>query len=112
MVTKDNAGKILSRIDNIPLYLHAYAYHLNMRLERILPNDLLTIADSLHLKGVKIHVLDGERYSLSNMNDAQLAGFAEEGANKQVISSQADSLIKISRIWADFFPANTSNQPI
>lgn len=35
-----------------------------------------------------------------------------EGANKQVISSQADSLIKISRIWADFFPAKTSNQPI
>ena len=27
----------------------------------------------------------------------------KEGANKQVISSQADSLIKISRIWADFF---------
>ena len=40
------------------------------------------------------------------------AAFAKEGANKQVISSQADSLIKISRIWADFFPANTSNQPI
>ncbi|WP_432445903.1 hypothetical protein ACJX09_09120 [Enterobacter asburiae] len=38
--------------------------------------------------------------------------FSREGANKQVISSQADSLIKISRIWADFFPANTSNQPI
>ncbi|CAM8681992.1 restriction endonuclease subunit S [Kluyvera sp. M-M157-B] len=41
-----------------------------------------------------------------------LYGVAREGANKQVISSQADSLIKISRIWADFFPANTSNQPI
>ncbi|WP_431618821.1 hypothetical protein, partial [Enterobacter roggenkampii] len=40
----------------------------------------------------------------------QTAG-VREGANKQVISSQADSLIKISRIWADFFPANTSNQP-
>nr|WP_259345971.1 hypothetical protein [Citrobacter freundii] len=39
-------------------------------------------------------------------------GCSWEGANKQVISSQADSLIKISRIWADFFPANTSNQPI
>nr|WP_158005145.1 hypothetical protein [Klebsiella pneumoniae] len=38
--------------------------------------------------------------------------FTMEGANKQVISSQADSLIKISRIWADFFPANISNQPI
>lgn len=41
-----------------------------------------------------------------------LVEYFKEGANKQVISSQADSLIKISRIWADFFPANTSNQPI
>ncbi|MGK6846724.1 PTS sugar transporter subunit IIB [Klebsiella pneumoniae] len=41
-----------------------------------------------------------------------IAEHLREGANKQVISSQADSLIKISRIWADFFPANTSNQPI
>ncbi len=41
-----------------------------------------------------------------------LVAHLKEGANKQVISSQADSLIKISRIWADFFPANTSNQPI
>ncbi len=39
-------------------------------------------------------------------------GKPKESANKQVMSSQADSLIKISRIWADFFPANTSNQPI
>ncbi len=30
-------------------------------------------------------------------------GAVREGANKQVIFSQADSLIKISRIWADFF---------
>ncbi|MDQ4960741.1 glycosyltransferase [Klebsiella pneumoniae] len=44
--------------------------------------------------------------------DIELNRFSKEGANKQVISSQADSLIKISRIWADFFPANTSNQPI
>lgn len=35
---------------------------------------------------------------------APLTAEAKEGANKQVISSQADSLIKISRIWADFFP--------
>nr|WP_211730006.1 hypothetical protein [Klebsiella variicola] len=40
---------------------------------------------------------------------ANAAEIYKEGANKQVISSQADSLIKISRIWADFFPANTSN---
>ncbi|OVK15725.1 hypothetical protein B8055_14510, partial [Klebsiella pneumoniae] len=30
-----------------------------------------------------------------------MAIISREGANKQVISSQADSLIKISRIWAD-----------
>ncbi|WP_437435849.1 hypothetical protein [Klebsiella pneumoniae] len=45
-------------------------------------------------------------------NSVSDANTARESANKQVISSQADSLIKISRIWADFFPANTSNQPI
>ncbi|AOP89249.1 hypothetical protein BFV64_12675 [Enterobacter kobei] len=44
--------------------------------------------------------------------DGEKNNISREGANKQVISSQADSLIKISRIWADFFPANTSNQPI
>ena len=47
-----------------------------------------------------------------NTRPERVPQFIREGANKQVISSQADSLIKISRIWADFFPANTSNQPI
>ena len=49
---------------------------------------------------------------LMTMIPGTLLAADREGANKQVISSQADSLIKISRIWADFFPANTSNQPI
>ncbi|MGS3393056.1 hypothetical protein [Enterobacter roggenkampii] len=50
---------------------------------------------------------------VSNYIQKKIDNFGtREGANKQVISSQADSLIKISRIWADFFPANTSNQPI
>ncbi|MEJ2958135.1 hypothetical protein WDK05_18315, partial [Escherichia coli] len=58
----------------------------------------------------------GEQCTCSAVNKKELECIKEtiskEGANKQVISSQADSLIKISRIWADFFPANTSNQPI
>ncbi|VGD45235.1 putative aspartate-semialdehyde dehydrogenase [Klebsiella pneumoniae] len=53
-----------------------------------------------------------QRMIEENDFDGISAHFFREGANKQVISSQADSLIKISRIWADFFPANTSNQPI
>ncbi len=49
---------------------------------------------------------------VKQLRDERQGKIPKEGANKQVISSQADSLIKISRIWADFFPANTSNQPI
>ena len=45
-------------------------------------------------------------YSSNSTGNGDVTGKVREGANKQVISSQADSLIKISRIWADFFPAN------
>lgn len=65
MVTTNNARKILQRVDTLPLYLHAYAFHLNMRLERVLPADLLDIASENNLRGVKIHVLDGERFLLA-----------------------------------------------
>ncbi len=44
MMTINNARKILQRVDTLPLYLHAYAFHLNMRLERVLPADLLDMA--------------------------------------------------------------------
>ncbi|WP_250692777.1 DUF2511 domain-containing protein, partial [Escherichia coli] len=43
------------------------------------------------------------QYPLNDIAQKEVAsGKTKEGANKQVISSQADSLIKISRIWADF----------
>ncbi|EGT3621219.1 TIM barrel protein [Morganella morganii] len=74
----DDARRIIERADTLPLYLHAYAYHLNMRFEKILPGDLLDIANEHHLPGVKIHVLDGETQSLSAMTDDQLAVFAEK----------------------------------
>ena len=64
-----------------------------------------------HQAGLLSLVRDIEPDKFKN-NVLALGDLAKEGANKQVISSQADSLIKISRIWADFFPANTSNQPI
>ncbi|WP_228312082.1 hypothetical protein [Klebsiella oxytoca] len=60
-----------------------------------------------HLQRIFVQV---RKVSLGKyIRDKKLKLAAKEGANKQVISSQADSLIKISRIWADFFPANTSN---
>ncbi|ENZ0348810.1 sugar phosphate isomerase/epimerase family protein [Morganella morganii] len=78
MMNTDDARRIIERADTLPLYLHAYAYHLNMRFEKILPGDLLDIANEHHLPGVKIHVLDGETQSLSAMTDDQLAVFAEK----------------------------------
>ncbi|MCV5485769.1 hypothetical protein OFS24_26350, partial [Escherichia coli] len=58
-------------------------------------------------------IFSGEGYNPEQFDLAQQQlQQIKEGANKQVISSQADSLIKISRSWADFFPANTSNQPV
>lgn len=77
-MTSDEARRIIERADNLPLYLHAYAYHLNMRFEKLLPGDLLDIAHEHHLPGVKIHVLDGETQSLSTMNDEKLAEFGEK----------------------------------
>ena len=72
-------------------------------------------AGDLNVIAVIISLLWAEKFAHVQISGLRLSGTVtavKEGANKQVISSQADSLIKISRIWADFFPANTSNQPI
>lgn len=75
---KCNQELLAERARNIPLYLHAYAFHLNMRYERVLPGDLLDIAHQQKLKGVKIHVEDGESQSLQKLNDQQLHDFKEK----------------------------------
>ncbi|WP_343100589.1 hypothetical protein, partial [Klebsiella pneumoniae] len=65
----------------------------------VLVNQLLTL--SSHLPGTK--ELNQEVYhEKDDFSGSNFILCAEESANKQVISSQADSLIKISRIWADF----------
>lgn len=77
-MTPIEAKKIIERVDSLPLYLHAYAFHLNMRKERVLPNDLLEIAKQKSLTGVKIHVEDGETQSLRTMSDDELKAFGEK----------------------------------
>jgi hypothetical protein len=73
--------KLAERAKNIRLYLHAYAFHLNMRYERILPEDLLDIAHQYHLSGVKVHVEDGESFSLRNMRPEQLVLLKRKPSN-------------------------------
>ena len=60
------------------------------------------------LEKALMELSDGSREKMTDLTSItkRMTDLAREGANKQVISSQADSLIKISRIWADFFPAN------
>ncbi len=80
------------------------------RIRRIVPALVFVIA---FIIVASPFFLPPENYSfLPKEIIGTLLFISKEGANKQVISSQADSLIKISRIWADFFPANNSNQPI
>ncbi|MCK3591296.1 hypothetical protein MZI14_13585, partial [Escherichia coli] len=62
-------------------------------------------ASYAHQKMIEEHK---KMLSGSDANSKTSSSSFKEGANKQVISSQVDSLIKISRIWANFFPANTS----
>ncbi|EPA9112937.1 MAG: TIM barrel protein [Serratia liquefaciens] len=89
------AEKVLLRAQNLPLYLHAYAFHLNMRMEKILPEDLLVIAHQQRLRGVKVHVLDGESQSLCHADDARLRRFGEQarryGLDIHIETSASDS---------------------
>ena len=73
--------------------------------------ELFKAAAKVKMEVIKLLPKQGKQTE-SKVPDLNEYFCAKEGANKQVISSQADSLIKISRIWADFFPAYTSNQPI
>ncbi|MGS4493149.1 hypothetical protein ACKUTF_00610 [Enterobacter roggenkampii] len=81
-------------------------FELSQEAERLLQ---LALQNLDTLKSMPTEMLESTEAAITGETNNVLP---LEGANKQVISSQADSLIKISRIWADFFPANTSNQPI
>ncbi|WP_404855277.1 biofilm development regulator YmgB/AriR family protein, partial [Escherichia coli] len=60
--------------------------------------NLMLSGDNVNNKNIILSLI----HSLETTSDILKADVIREGANKQVISSQADSLIKISRIWADF----------
>lgn len=86
------AKKIVERAMDLPLYLHAYAFHLNMRMEKILPEDLLDIASQQQLKGVKIHVVDGESQSLRHASDERFAAKARRlGLDVHIETSASDA---------------------
>lgn len=69
---------LANRARSAPLYAHAYAFHLNMRLGGMVPAALLDFAKANALMGVKIHVEDGEGASLRGMTPAERAAFGDQ----------------------------------
>jgi len=70
------ARRLIERSQRIPLYAHAYAFHLNFRCNRIDIEDLLDFAGEHRLQGIKIHLDDGESRSLRHCDDARLAALS------------------------------------
>ncbi len=63
-LSAEEAQELALRAQTAPLFAHAYSFHLNFRFGGMKPIDLLDIAAQHGMKGVKIHVEDGEEYSL------------------------------------------------
>lgn len=63
-LTRNDAARLITRIQGVRLFAHAYAWHLNFRLGAATPVDFLHFADLHAMKGVKMHVEDGEERSL------------------------------------------------
>lgn len=80
-----NAGdlrRLVTRIDAVPLFAHAYAHHLNLRFGEMSPFDLLVFAAEHRLSGVKIHVEDGENRSLLAMSAAERRRMGQAAAER------------------------------
>lgn len=136
LLPDENASELIKRNQPLKDYLEE---HLDKKVQLIVTTDYSSMIEAMRfgridlayfgplsyvmaksksdIEPFAVTVIDGKPTYRSVIIANVASGVNEyadlkEGANKQVISSQADSLIKISRIWADFFPANTSNQPI
>lgn len=83
-LTSALAAKLIERIDSIPLFAHAYSLLGNFTYGTLRPRDLLVYAYDHELRGVCIHLLDGEERGLGKMSDAQLLEFGAEAARLEL----------------------------
>lgn len=73
------AAELARRAQAAPLYAHAYAFHLNLR-HGMTPEAVLAFAARHGLRGVKIHVEDGEGLSLRARDAAGRRAFGARAA--------------------------------
>lgn len=106
-LSRSLAQNLVRRIDDIPLFAHAYALLGNFTYGTFRPVDLLTFAFDHGLKGVCIHLLDGEERSLGQASDEELEEFGAKAAKLNLkvhleISStrkaDVDEVVRIARI--------------
>jgi sugar phosphate isomerase/epimerase len=107
VLTKDVIGKLISRIDNIKLYAHSYAFALNRNKGDFDVMDLLNFAHKNDLKGIEIHVGSGSKKSLSGKSDEELREikkYADKlglGINLDVSTTSkegVDLLVRIAKV--------------
>ena len=67
--------RLVARIDQAPLYAHAYSHHLNLRFGGATPADVARFAAAHGLAGLKIHVEDGDAACLLRMDRTARHGF-------------------------------------
>ncbi|SDE15844.1 sugar phosphate isomerase/epimerase family protein [Rhodospira trueperi] len=63
-------SRLVTRIDAVPLFIHAYTFHFHLLDEVWGPGDLLDFAAAHGLAGVQCHVFDAGRRSLAAMAPA------------------------------------------
>lgn len=66
------ARRLMARLEDVPLYAHAYAFHLNFRAGRLDVEGLLDFAHRHRLRGIKVHLDDGEADGLRHAEAARL----------------------------------------
>ena len=107
VLTKNVIEKLISRIDNIKLYAHSYAFSLNRKEGDFDVMDLLSFAHKNNLKGIEIHVGSGSKKSLSGKSDEELKEikkYAERlglGINLDVSTTSKegiDLLVRIAKV--------------
>jgi sugar phosphate isomerase/epimerase len=74
----DVRARLAGRAETAPLFAHAYAFHLNFRFGGMTPLELAVFAHGHCLRGLKIHVSDGEDASLNAMSAGELRAFGEQ----------------------------------
>lgn len=92
-MTRQDAARLIARIEEIRLFAHAYSWHLNFRFGGATPADFLRFAHIQRMAGVKIHVEDGEERSLllAPESRAAFAGLAQSlGLEVHIETSATD----------------------